>query len=834
MNARSTFCGLLLLLCVISIDVTANTNQGNFRWRNDDGSETSATWRQSQNTNDSLAGINNIRLRIELYNSDPSNPNFGPVVALFYSADNSTYTQVTTDGSLNHWKLNTSGNFADGDATTNQLSTSYTFAAGNIYESSTTFSASIGAASSEEYEFCISPTQNTVSGTTYYFRILNSAGGSIEGYGTTPTLYYVLLASAGSATAIGVTGATLNGSVHPQGLSTTAYFLYGTSSGTYTDSVEADQSPLSDASSTSVSKTLSGLTAGTTYYYRVAKDNTNGYARSNEQSFTTSASEPTTVSSAASISDAGNFSKTLRWTNGNGSSHIVVMKRSSAVDADPVDGTSYAANSGFGSGSQIGTGNYVVAITNGSQGNQDSVTVANLEAGTTYFAVYEFNGSGGSENYLTSLKLTGSFYLEKDNGPYSLTFDGSGDYVLSSTSLGNFGAGNFTIELWAKTSTSSTVLLGKRYEGSHGSFFVFALDGSGKIGMELDQDVNGTNYSATFGNTSITDGNWHHVAFTRSGTTIIYYVDGIQDTSYTVNVASISNSTAFSIGVRSVDGSYVSGFFSGLMDDIRVWNVARTQSEIANNKDTELTGTESDLLAYWKFNEGAGGKIFDYTTNVYDGTFYGNTTWSSTVPSITPLPVELVLFGAFAQKDVVELQWKTATEANNHGFEVERMTPSQTLPLQGGGQGGGWVKIGFAEGSGTSNTPKEYSFTDKNLSAGKYLYRLKQIDRDGKFSYSQEVEVEVGIVPEVFMLEQNYPNPFNPATTIGFTLQHSGFTTLKIYDAIGREVATLVNEVKDPGSYQVKFDGLKLASGIYFSRLQSNEKVQIRKMQMLK
>jgi hypothetical protein len=144
-----------------------------------------------------------------------------------------------------------------------------------------------------------------------------------------------------------------------------------------------------------------------------------------------------------------------------------------------------------------------------------------------------------------------------------------------------------------------------------------------------------------------------------------------------------------------------------------------------------------------------------------------------------------------------------------------------------------WSKIGFVEGNGTTNATKSYSFTDKSAN-GKTSYRLKQIDRDGKFEYSQTVEIIAASSPKEFALEQNYPNPFNPTTAIGYQLSANSFTTLKIYDAIGREVATLVNEVKEAGTYSAQFDGAKLSSGIYFARLSSDGKIQIRKLMLMK
>ncbi|MFZ4619889.1 MAG: FG-GAP-like repeat-containing protein [Bacteroidota bacterium] len=205
------------------------------------------------------------------------------------------------------------------------------------------------------------------------------------------------------------------------------------------------------------------------------------------------------------------------------------------------------------------------------------------------------------------------------------------------------------------------------------------------------------------------------------------------------------------------------------------------------------------------------------------------------------LPVELVSFTAALRGTGVELLWSTATEVNNHGFEVERraiengkMTPQTTRDAEQRVMDN-WSKAGFVEGNGNSNTAHEYSFTDRVLSAGKYIYRLKQIDRDGKFEYSKTVEVTVAAAPAKFSLEQNFPNPFNPSTTIGFTLQVSGMTTLKVYDAIGREVAMLANEYLEAGVYhQRTFDAATLPSGIYFARLQSDRSIQIRKMMLLK
>lgn len=195
----------------------------------------------------------------------------------------------------------------------------------------------------------------------------------------------------------------------------------------------------------------------------------------------------------------------------------------------------------------------------------------------------------------------------------------------------------------------------------------------------------------------------------------------------------------------------------------------------------------------------------------------------------TPLPVELKLLNGFVKNGNVVLNWQTATEINNFGFEIERKIMKASSFLSN------WEKIGFVKGNGNSNSPKEYSFIDKTVNSGKIIYRLKQIDNDGTLSYSPEVEVEV-VIQKEFNLYQNYPNPFNPTTTISFTLEESGITTLKIYNELGEEVVTLINnEYLETGEiHEQEFDASYLPSGIYIMKLQSGDKAQTKKMLLIK
>jgi Ice-binding-like/Secretion system C-terminal sorting domain len=198
-----------------------------------------------------------------------------------------------------------------------------------------------------------------------------------------------------------------------------------------------------------------------------------------------------------------------------------------------------------------------------------------------------------------------------------------------------------------------------------------------------------------------------------------------------------------------------------------------------------------------------------------------------TVNGTSVLPVELVAFTATANRMNADLHWSTATEVNNYGFEIERRLTAT------------WAKVGFVSGAGTSNSPRDYSYTDNNLSAGRYTYRLKQVDNNGAFSYHGSVEVVIGLAPQEFALLQNYPNPFNPSTVISYQLPVNSQVTLKVYDVLGKEVATLVNGEMKAGSYTVPFsansaNGSTLASGVYIYRLNAGTFVSTKKLILMK
>ena len=193
---------------------------------------------------------------------------------------------------------------------------------------------------------------------------------------------------------------------------------------------------------------------------------------------------------------------------------------------------------------------------------------------------------------------------------------------------------------------------------------------------------------------------------------------------------------------------------------------------------------------------------------------------------VIPLPVELTSFKALSGENSINLSWRTATEINNFGFDVERKDGNTA-----------WQKIGFLKGEGSTTISKYYGFSDKSVMNGtKYTYRLKQIDNNGDFKYSEEINVTADITPKNYGLDQNYPNPFNPTTIISWQSPESGRQAIKVYDILGNEVATLIDENKPAGSYKVEFNPgrLGLSSGVYIYKLISNDFVSTKKMIMLK
>ncbi|MCH7964261.1 MAG: T9SS type A sorting domain-containing protein [Bacteroidetes bacterium] len=385
----------------------------------------------------------------------------------------------------------------------------------------------------------------------------------------------------------------------------------------------------------------------------------------------------------------------------------------------------------------------------------------------------------------------------------------------------------FTVEFWIKVPNISD---GPIFIGSGpGGDILFAIDPTGITAFSTNLFSVGVFVQALPG-AFPADGMWHHLACVRSGPGAgqgIIYIDGVDQTNPAFNTPGaavpLSGNLTFGVGLSNF-------FFNGAMDDLRIWNVERSQTQINNNKDIKLTGSESGLIGYWQFNEGSGQTIIDSQTNgtTHDGTLGADGSPASDDPtriqdSGLPLPVELTSFTAYvnAEGNVV-LNWSTATELNNQMFEIERRSKE-----------GQFITIGYVEGYGTTTEPQEYSYIDNTVGTGIYYYRLKQIDFGGQYEYSDEIEVEVN-GPLTFALEQNYPNPFNPSTLIKYSVPENGSVKLSVYNLVGEEVSVLVNQEVDAGFYEATFNAADFPSGIYFYKLQSDSFVETKKMVLMK
>lgn len=207
-------------------------------------------------------------------------------------------------------------------------------------------------------------------------------------------------------------------------------------------------------------------------------------------------------------------------------------------------------------------------------------------------------------------------------------------------------------------------------------------------------------------------------------------------------------------------------------------------------------------------------------TNIYViGTFSGGGTFCT-----GPLPVTISEFNASVNKNNVKLSWKTEMELNNSGFDIERKTNGES----------NWKKIGFVQGYGTTNEPKNYSYEDKKVQTGIYRYRLKQNDYNSSFEYF-ELQQDVTIAkPAEFSLSQNYPNPSNPKSIIEYQVPEKTLVNISVYNMLGQLVSSIVNEIKEAGTYSVEFDGTNLSSGTYFYRISSGTYTAVKKLILVK
>ena len=225
------------------------------------------------------------------------------------------------------------------------------------------------------------------------------------------------------------------------------------------------------------------------------------------------------------------------------------------------------------------------------------------------------------------------------------------------------------------------------------------------------------------------------------------------------------------------------------------------------------------------------GNVYSWGDNIYSelGNGEGGPGQYSTTPvqvlSLV-LPVEIASFCHRLVDGLIHLEWITATEKSNFGFDIERK--QLDMPSSG------WERLGFVKGNGNSNSPKYYSFSDNFSTSGNLAYRLKQIDSDGSFSYSNTIIVQTRFNSYAFELGQNYPNPFNPSTKFNYTLAEAGEVKITLHNLLGQTIRDILNETQSAGIYTQSLDLTNLPSGVYYYKIATRNYNSTKKLTLLK
>lgn len=413
--------------------------------------------------------------------------------------------------------------------------------------------------------------------------------------------------------------------------------------------------------------------------------------------------------------------------------------------------------------------------------------ILNSDIGGTNSAGGSFHNDGSTWSYFTSPSISSSYG--------TFTTDASGNFTgwfgQGTTSNTRFDIGNSIIPGVVIGNNSGTIL------------YRYALDVNVVC---LNLATSGSNTStAIYGNSYATTNN------------IILLYDNTAGSGSPLSMSLIENTNATS-SITSLASFYTNnsvtttnGAWGTLIPNSNVNGVRRIEERSLSDGSVLHSATDAD--GSWP--SGAN------TVNPS-----GGTTAIQITNTDAPLPVELTSFTSNVVGNKVELNWQTATEVNNYGFEVER---SQTSNVKSET----WEKIGFVQGNGNSNSPKNYSFTDQPTGGKEFKYRLKQIDFDGSFEYSYEITAKLGNVTN-YKLDQNYPNPFNPFTKISYTIPQREYVHLRVYDMLAKVVAELVNTTQESGRYEVTLDGTNLPSGAYFYKLEAGNYIEVKKLLLVK
>ncbi len=669
-----------------------------------------------------------------------------------------------------------------------------------------------------------------------------SSDGSNDDFTLVRYITYPVGFGAESASNITDSSATLNGSVNAEGVTTIVRFLYGSSSGSYSDSAAADQSPLTADTGVAVSAVVKGCTPGGTYYYRISTSSSKGYFRADEKSFRTLIPKPGTAlkfdgtDDYVKIEDNSQLELTTNYTieawikpHGFGWLYGIVSKYQTSgsngyflrlSNSSPYTGISF-------DGMQTGNGileadnwYHIAAVNNGGT-RLLYINGSNVPLNGTPIDV-QVNSD--------PLTIGVDFLVENDryfNGIidevriFNVALDSTQiredmHRVFASTPAGLIGYWQFN----DSTGTSAQEVV-NGFDGTLTNFEFDASDGwvSSTIPAGKGTSTDSTNFTdgtATLGTLSLVTTD----AFDNPMQLVATQIDGSPN--------SLPNSSP-----------------TMLSDRYWVINVFGTPGTFSTNltftvptsftSNGSLSPLSFTLYRRSSTSDGDWTMLINGASNVTSTTvtFDGITSFSQfSLGQGALLPIQIAAFTANVGASGVKLDWTTISETNNYGFFVERHRQDSTVFK---------TVSALISGAGTSLSQHHYSWIDSSVAAGNYIYRLRQVDMNGAVSYSQPITVNVvmGVnddaAPRKFQLLQSYPNPFNPTAKIKFSVEHAEHATLIVYDILGQEVVRLFDAVAEPGHYySFDFDGTQLSSGVYVYRIVTDSRTDVKKMLMLK
>jgi hypothetical protein len=496
---------------------------------------------------------------------------------------------------------------------------------------------------------------------------------------------------------------------------------------------------------------------------------------------------------------AGATSASLTWDNGGGNVPLMIYRVYRGADSTSMVAIDSTASTQYSDSGLLSGHSYFYRISavdssgfEGARSTAVRVSIAPNPA-SGLVAYYPFSGNAsdasgnGNDGTVNGATLTTDRF---GNAGMAYSFNGTNNSIVipASSSLDFTGTRQFAFSCWINSTSYNHQMIGFKgaaLDTPYPNEWAVVIEPDKTLRFKVNADASNLTYSYLTTSASLQINTWSHVVamWDGIGGTMKFYLNG----SLIGSISAISH--IVSLSTQPLYIGYVGdGPFGGAIDDIRIYDRTLSDSEIA---------------ALYAENN--------------------------------PLPIQLASFTAVRVEDKVQLTWKTVSEVNNYGFDIQRKSAAAD-----------WSRIGFVPGHGTTLDPQTYTFQD-DAPSERCEYRLRQIDRNGAVRYYDPISVATGVsiaaTPGQFKLEQNYPNPFNPTTTIAYvvpevvggrTYEVGGKIRLAVYDLLGREVAVLVDGVQSPGRHEVVFDARNLASGVYVYRLTAGAFSATRKLTIVR